>query len=741
MEVLRKYGVETTIFFPLIDAGASDFENTPVTFASGDSQILITGNSPINATTTNNPVHQALGIYALTLTATEMQNDDFVVTVIDQTATKEWEDQAILMKTHGNASAGLVFDLDQATPAVNTTQISGDATAADNLELQYDTTGLSGDTFPATQLQIGNVASTGAATNTPAASDVVTVGTEVNTYAVTAALDGIYHEISDVAGQIDFYYEFDVGANGTPTSITFTGHLVGGNDDLDVFAYNFSAASWEQIGNIQGSNSITDTVGTFNLLSSQVGTGANLGKVRVRGYKASGLSSATMHIDQSFLSFATVFQSVGYAAGAVWVDTVNGTAGTTNFVNGTADNPVLTWADALTLAASIGLKLFHIISGSSITLTSNSDNYEIFGQAYNLALGGQPIADAYIKGGNVSGIGTGGGTIFEDCPIGDVTLEPSIMRRCYLSGTITNAGVGDWFINHSMSRVAGAGSPVFDFGTAIGNTNLNMRLWSGGIQLESMSDTGTDLASIEGFGNITEGTCTNGTVTVRGNFTTTGITNIILSDNARYDIAQVNAQCDTALADFWTDPATLVDLIWDEVMTGHTTNQSAGKILKGISEGWLSAEGTVNDASATATSFITDLTNVTTSFYSDATLVFITGSLKGQARVISSYNGTTKTVTFDEAFSLTPSDTDGFIILATHTHTVSEMASAVLSSVIEGTTTLKQSIQLSNAALAGKLSGGGSTSIAIRDLADSKDRITAAVDADGNRSTVTVSVD
>lgn len=429
MELLRKYNEITNIYFPLVDFGGSDFESTPVTFATGDVKISKDGGALAN--TSNLPTHIGGGDYTLELTATELSAGYIQVILIDQTVTKLWEDQFIALQTHGNASAGLVFDLDQATPAVNTTQISGDTTAADNLELQYDTTGLSGDTFPATQLQIGNVASTGAATNTPAASDVVTVGTEVNTFAVTSALDGIYHEISDVAGQIDFYYEFDVGANGTPTSITFTGHLVGSNDDLDVYAFNFNTSLWEQIGNIQGSNSSTDVVGTFNLLSSQVGIGVNLGKVRVRGFKASGLTGATMFIDQSFLSFATVFQSVGYAAGAVWVDTVNGTAGTTNFVNGTADNPVLTWADALTIAASVGLKLFHIISGSSITLTSNSDNYEIFGQAYNLALNGQSIADAYISGGNVSGIGTGGGTIFEDCPIGNVTLEPSVMRRCF----------------------------------------------------------------------------------------------------------------------------------------------------------------------------------------------------------------------------------------------------------------------------------------------------------------------
>lgn len=117
----------------------------------------------------------------------------------------------------------------------------------------------------------------------------------------------------------------------------------------------------------------------------------------------------------------------------------------------------------------------------------------------------------------------------------------------------------------------------------------------------------------------------------------------------------------------------LVDDIWNEDMTGHTINNTSGKILKGVNEGWISEEGSVNDVSATTTSFITDLTNATTSFYSNAELVFITGSLKGQSRPIITYNGTTKAVTFDEAYSLAPANTDQFIILNGHTHTITEI--------------------------------------------------------------------
>lgn len=99
---LRRYGVQTTLYFPLIDKGATDFEATPVSHASGDTKVIIDGGSPTN--TTNAFVHEGNGIYSLTLTASEMQGRVIVLTIIDS-ATKEWEDQCIVIATIAHASA------------------------------------------------------------------------------------------------------------------------------------------------------------------------------------------------------------------------------------------------------------------------------------------------------------------------------------------------------------------------------------------------------------------------------------------------------------------------------------------------------------------------------------------------------------------------------------------------------------------------------------------------------------
>lgn len=65
-------------------------------------------------------------------------------------------------------------------------------------------------------------------------------------------------------------------------------------------------------------------------------------------------------------------------------------------------------------------------------------------------------------------------------------------------------------------------------------------------------------------------------------------------------------------------------------------------------------------------------------------------------------------------------------------------ADDVWDEVFEGSLTARHALRLFLAALCGKLSGAATTTVAIRDNADAKDRITATVDANGNRSAVTL---
>jgi len=60
------------------------------------------------------------------------------------------------------------------------------------------------------------------------------------------------------------------------------------------------------------------------------------------------------------------------------------------------------------------------------------------------------------------------------------------------------------------------------------------------------------------------------------------------------------------------------------------------------------------------------------------------------------------------------------------------------SEIIEGTYTLKDAIRIILAFAAGKVSGGGTSSIKFRSTGDDVDRIQATVDASGNRTAVTL---
>ncbi|MDP3139800.1 MAG: hypothetical protein Q8N17_26120 [Burkholderiaceae bacterium] len=83
----------------------------------------------------------------------------------------------------------------------------------------------------------------------------------------------------------------------------------------------------------------------------------------------------------------------------------------------------------------------------------------------------------------------------------------------------------------------------------------------------------------------------------------------------------------------------------------------------------------------------------------------------------------------DAAGGLVISDAGGFDI--------DNMADRVWDEQVDGTTTARQSVRLANSALGGKASGLGTTTAVYRDLADTKDRISATVDSDGNRTAVT----
>jgi hypothetical protein len=68
------------------------------------------------------------------------------------------------------------------------------------------------------------------------------------------------------------------------------------------------------------------------------------------------------------------------------------------------------------------------------------------------------------------------------------------------------------------------------------------------------------------------------------------------------------------------------------------------------------------------------------------------------------------------------------------------LANAVWTQALEAGYTAEEMMRIMSAALAGEVSGAGTSTVTIRDIADTKSRIVASVDGTGNRTALTLDV-
>ena len=128
---LRKYGVETTINFTLFEVDGVDFR---VDAADGGTDCSVMKDEGDEATCTNDFADEGNG-YSLVLAAAEMQAARIVVYVVDQTATKVWLDDSIVIETYGHASAMHAMDFDDGVRGGMTALPNAAANAAGGLPI------------------------------------------------------------------------------------------------------------------------------------------------------------------------------------------------------------------------------------------------------------------------------------------------------------------------------------------------------------------------------------------------------------------------------------------------------------------------------------------------------------------------------------------------------------------------------------------------------------------------------
>ena len=530
---------------------------------------------------------------------------------------------------------------------------------------------------------IGNISGSGTGTGAVNASGAtITTGVQTLTFTATQAEDGIVHEVADSGGNTDFEYTVTLAANQSVTNVTWRGYIQSNGDSVQIQFFDYNTSAFVTEATINGTNGTTLIDLTFNAISAYTGTGANLGEVRLRFLSTTSTNIAT---DRLRFVFSSNFQSVGYADGAIWVDTNNGTAGTAPFINGVGDLAVLTFADMLSLSSSVGLERFKVINASSLTLTGDSTSYAFIGETWFLALGGQKITSMSVTGANISGTGTDGGgarPIFQDCVLSTTTLPPCIVTDSGLSATVTAGAIGDYSFKSCVSAVTGLGTPVFDFGALLGNINLNMRHYSGGIEIQNMGQVGTDKASIEGDGQLViNANCVGGEIVLRGDWTLTGDAAFISAggtitfDDDTMNIKEIKEAVITNAAG--------VDISADVAAVKATVDAIPTTAMRGT------------DNAATATNLAA--VKVDTAAILVDTDVTIPAAISGIPNL-----------------TLAAGDIDGF--------------------------SLENAMKLTIAPLAGKLAGAGTSTNTIRAADDSKARITATVDAAGNRTAITLDV-
>lgn len=172
--------------------------------------------------------------------------------------------------------------------------------------------------------------------------------------------------------------------------------------------------------------------------------------------------------------------------------------------------------------------------------------------------------------------------------------------------------------------------------------------------------------------------------------------------------------------------------------------------VKGFSQGNSSALAQAGGASTITLASTADATD---SYYIGQQIQILSGTGIRQVRTVIAYVGSTKVATVDRAWATNPDSTSYYAILPVSGSKLSATAGSLVGGYESGqdpgtlifdaastaeSYTLRQLLRGFFSALMGKADGGGTTTMHYRDKADTKNRLTATVDANGNRSAVTI---
>lgn len=795
MKLLKQSTAETVKIGPFLDATDGVSEETAL---SPGVEISKDGAAFASKNEATTPTHDTEGWYNCNLDATDtntlgsliLKSQDSAThlpvwheyTVVTANIYDSWVSGTDTLQADVTQISGAAVSTTTAQLGVNVVQVSEDATAADNLELQFDGTGLTGDTYPIDQLMYyelkaliesqrqrhtvqgniyfvspnngdthanGNrggwsdpynsiqdaldnavtdsnhdlvylVADSGAGTTTitedvtvskaytqirgPGRDMIVQAATNTHTFSITAngvSLEGFRIQTTGTgsgrginASGADFVGVKRVWLENTQgdgirltncsnaviedNNLQGAGQSGSGNGIVVVAGAGQNSSYCNIINNFvddtPNSGVKIDTTGSGTVTSTRIiknkvfnaAIGVEIVDANTTSSVISDNRFAGNTVDYSNADTTASFQFNEQLITSIYLDTVNGDDGDP----GTAAQPVATVARAKAIADDLN-KTITVVAGSSFTLGGNYDSYVFKGSGYTVALGGQSISGARFENATINGIGTGANRpTFALCEIGTVTLPPSIFTQCRYTVSLTAGSSGDWTIDFCESGVPGSGAPTFNF-ASLGNNNINITNWARGLTLSGLA--AGDVATPNGVFNTLTLNGADATVNVSGQYGTltnnlTGSPTVSITNAFKAgDVASILDDTGTSGVIVATNndktgyalSAAGVDAVWDEIIFGNKTARTLLKLAAG--------GGTLGTAvSSTSTTIVLNGdASAVDDLYNRESIGIVDGTGAGQYRYITDYDGTTKTATVSEAWTINPDNTSEYLILAT----------------------------------------------------------------------------
>ena len=253
----------------------------------------------------------------------------------------------------------------------------------------------------------------------------------------------------------------------------------------------------------------------------------------------------------------------------------------------------------------------------------------------------------------------------------------------------------------SLSLMPGWYRLKLDFGTTLSAGNncecLSIHITASGVApvplqvlIERVHVTEGETIGVNASGHVSRVTLVDTTTT---NTDMRGTDNAATAANLAIVAGYLDTEIASILQDTGTDipaqiaalviptAAAIADAVWDESIISHLVSGTTGRYAF-IASG-LILDTTVTGAPTTTTLQLT-AGSTTDNFYRDLQIVPLNGSLAGQARIVSSYVGATRTVTVDEPWTLALTAGDGVAMRSTHAHPLFQIADAVWDEVASG---------------------------------------------------------